>query len=230
MLGGLVSLRDAARLPGFVGVMLIMFCVQAVDRSFGPVLPLYVTRLGTPEAQVAGYSGLIVSLGAVGTALSAWTVGRLGASWPVRKLLIVTLVAGVALCLPLAIVRTPLQLLLTRGLLGLFAGGTLTLGYSLANLVVPEHHKGAAFGVLSSVTLLGSASSPLAMGALTRLDLRAVFVVDAVLYALACGLALRPTRTGAGTAGTAAGAISTPLPPAAADARPAGAPATPPPH
>jgi DHA1 family multidrug resistance protein-like MFS transporter len=214
-LSGLASLRDAARLPGFLGVMLVMFCVQVVDRSFGPVLPLYVSSLGTPPEQVASYSGLVVSLGAVGTAVSAWVVGRLGASWPIKRLLIFTLVAGMALCLPFILVRTPQQLLVTRFLLGLFAGGTLTLGYSLANLAVPEHRKGAAFGVLSSVTLLGSASSPLAMGALTRLDLRAVFVTDAVLYAAACVLALRFRR---------------PPPPAAADSLRSAAPASPAPR
>ncbi|HEU5318755.1 MAG TPA: MFS transporter, partial [Chloroflexota bacterium] len=214
-LAGLASLGDAARLPGFLGVMLVMFCVQVVDRSFGPVLPLYVSSLGTPPEQVASYSGLVVSLGAVGTAVSAWVVGRLGASWPIKRLLVFTLVAGTALCFPFILVRTPQQLLVTRFLLGLFAGGTLTLGYSLANLAVPEHRKGAAFGVLSSVTLLGSASSPLAMGALTRLDLRAVFVTDAILYAAACVLALRFKR---------------PLPPAVGDLPRTAAPATPAPH
>ncbi len=67
----------------------------------------------------------------------------------------------------------------------------MTLAYSVANGAVAPERKGAAFSVLSSVTLLGSALSPLAMGALSAIDLRAVFAVDAALYALAFVWALR---------------------------------------
>ncbi len=96
-----------------------------------------------------------------------------------------TLVAGVVLCLPLALVQSPLQLLLVRVLLGLFAGGSLTLVYALANQGISAREKGAAFGVLSSVSLLGSASSPLVTGALAVVGLRAVFLLDGVLYGVA---------------------------------------------
>src|SRR5690348_15862590 len=111
--------------------MVVLFCAQVVDRSFGPILPLYVAALGTPEDRVASVAGLVVSLGAVGTAVTATLCGRLGMRLPLRRLLLVTRVAGVALCLSMALVRTPLELLAERTLLGLFAGGTLTLGYSL---------------------------------------------------------------------------------------------------
>jgi DHA1 family multidrug resistance protein-like MFS transporter len=179
------ALRAAATLPGFLPVMVVLFLAQFVDRSFGPILPLYVAALGTPADQVASYSGLVVSLGAVGTAVSATALGQLAGRLPGRRLLLATLVAGTALCFPMALVATPGQLLLVRTLLGLFAGGTLTLAYSLANDAVPAASKGAAFGVLSSISLLGSASSPLITGALTRLDIRTVFALDSVLYAIA---------------------------------------------
>jgi MFS family permease len=191
---GLAALRAAARLPGLLPAMVILALVQFVDRSFGPILPLYVAALGTPPDQVASYAGLIVSLGALGTAISAAALGHLAARLPVRRLLVTTLVAGVALCFPLALVAAPAQLLVVRTLLGLFAGGTLTLAYSLANQAIPAERKGAAFGVLSSTTLLGSASSPLVTGALARLDLRAVFVLDGLLYACALLWTRRPGR------------------------------------
>jgi MFS family permease len=134
---------------------------------------------------VASYAGSIISLAAVGTALSAATVGHLAQRRPVRGLLLLTLAAGVALCFPMALVGTPTQLLAVRALLGLCAGGTLTLAYSLANLVVPAAGKATVFGVLSSTALLGSASSPLLTGALAGFDLRLVFYLDSALYAVA---------------------------------------------
>ncbi len=189
--GGLGPLRMAIRLPGLLGVMIVLFLAQFVDRSFGPVLPLYVAALGTPPERVASYAGLIISLAAVGTGISASLLGHLAGRLPVRRLLLLTLVAGVVLCFPMALVQTPLQLLLVRALLGLFAGGTLTLAYSLANKAIPQEGKGAAFGVLSSVALLGSACSPLLTGALAGIDLRAVFLLDSALYAVAFVWALR---------------------------------------
>lgn len=200
-LGAFGALRAAATLPGFLPVMVVLFLAQFVDRSFGPILPLYVAALGTPADQVASYAGLIVSLGAVGTAVSATALGQLAGRLPGRRLLLATLAAGAALCFPMALVSAPGQLLLLRTLLGLFAGGTLTLAYSLANQAIPTESKGAAFGVLSSITLLGSASSPLITGALTRLDFRTVFALDSVLYAVALIWAV---RTAAGAAPAAA--------------------------
>ena len=184
------ALGKAVRLPGFAAVLAVLFLCQVVDRSFGPVLPLYVAELGTPAAQVASYAGLIVSVGAAGTAVSAATLGRLAARIPAQRLLVGTLAAGTLLCLPMAAAQSPLQLLVLRVTLGIFAGGTITLAYSRANAVVPPEGKGAAFGVLSSTSLLGSAMSPLAMGALTALDLRAVFLADTALYAAALVTAL----------------------------------------
>lgn len=207
--GGLGSLRLALRLPGLLGVMTVLFLAQFVDRSFGPVLPLYVAALGTPPERVASYAGLIISLAAVGTGISASLLGHLAGRLPVRRLLLLTLVAGVVLCFPMALVQTPLQLLLVRALLGLFAGGTLTLAYSLANKAIPQEGKGAAFGVLSSVALLGSACSPLLTGALAGIDLRAVFLLDSALYAVAFVWALRARPVHEGV---------TPLPSVAPDA------------
>ena len=79
---------------------------------------------------------------------------------------VASLVAGAALCAPMALVETPTQFLVVRVLLGLFAGGTVTLVMSLANTRIPSASKGAAFGVISSATLLGTAVSPLVTGAL----------------------------------------------------------------
>ena len=86
---------------------------------------------------MASLSGTIISLAAVATGVSASVLGHLTGRCPFERLLLVTLVAGMMLCVPLALVQSPLQLLLVRVLLGLFAGGSLTLVYALANLGIP---------------------------------------------------------------------------------------------
>lgn len=173
------------RLPGFLPILVVLFLAQFVDRSFGPILPLYVAELGVAPDRVASYAGLVISLAALATAVSASTVGHLATRLAPQRLLLAALAAGAALCLPLAVARTPGELLAARVGLGLFAGGALTLAFAAGARELPEARKGAGLGLLSSAGMLGSASSPIVTGALAQLDLRAIFLLDGLLYAAA---------------------------------------------
>lgn len=183
--GGLSELGVAIALPGFLPILGALLLAQMVDRSFGPVLPLYVAHLGTPDGEVASFSGLVVSLGAAAMGVAAGASGLAASRWRPDWLLVASLVAGAALCVPMAIIETPMQFLVLRVVLGLFAGGTVTLVMSLANARIPVASKGAAFGVISSATLLGTAASPLVTGALAGIDLRLVFLMNGALYLVA---------------------------------------------
>jgi DHA1 family multidrug resistance protein-like MFS transporter len=183
--GGLSDLGAVIHLPGFLPILGALLLAQMVDRSYGPILPLYVRDLGAAENEVASFSGLIVSLSAAAMGLSAGASGLVASRWRPDWLLVASLVAGAALCAPMALVETPTQFLVVRVLLGLFAGGTVTLVMSLANTRIPSASKGAAFGVISSATLLGTAVSPLVTGALAGIDLRLVFVLNSMLYLVA---------------------------------------------
>ena len=46
--GGRVTFRNVLAFENFILLMAVVFGLQFVDRSFGPVLPLYVAELGTP--------------------------------------------------------------------------------------------------------------------------------------------------------------------------------------
>jgi MFS transporter, DHA1 family, multidrug resistance protein len=43
-----VSFRNVLAFENFILLMAVVFCLQFIERSFGPVLPLYVAELGTP--------------------------------------------------------------------------------------------------------------------------------------------------------------------------------------
>ena len=190
---GMNDLRLTTALPGFGSILGALFLTQMVDRSYGPILPLFVAHLGTPDNEVASFSGLVVSLGAGAMGVSAGLGGVVASRWRVHPLLVASLVAGVFLCAPMALVETPMQFLIMRVLIGLFAGGTVTLVMSLANTRVPSASKGTAFGVISSATLLGTAISPLVTGALAGFDLRLVFGLNSLLYLVALlGILRRP--------------------------------------
>jgi len=190
------GLREVLRLPNFLPVAAVLFFAQFVDKSFGAVLPLYVAALEPAATGVASMSGLIVSLGALAAAISAGTAGRLAGQHSPWRLMLFSLLGGMLVCLPMAFVDRTWQFLILRMLLGLLAGGTITLAYTVGGLAMPAHGRATAFGFLSSAAMLGMALSPLFSGILAGITLRAVFVVDALLYglALAALLLARPMR------------------------------------
>lgn len=178
------SMRAVVRSPAFLAVALVLFLVQMVDQSFGPILPLFVTTLEGNATQATSWSGFIISAAAIATAISALGLGRVAMRYSPRKLLLGTLFGGMVLCVPMVFVQSAAQLLVLRVGLGLLAGGSVTLAFTLGGHVIPENLRGAGFGMLTSATLIGNAVSPLIAGTLaTIVDLHYVFILNAALYA-----------------------------------------------
>lgn len=175
-------LRQLFALPYFALVFFTILGINFIDRSFGPLLALYVGWLGAPPAMTATLSGLIISVGAIAAAISANVAGRWATPERIHRVLLASLVAGGLLCLPIALATAWWQLLILRPLLGLMAGGSLTLAFTLGSLSLPKDGRAAAFGVLSSAALLGTATSAPLLGLLAQLSLRAIWLFDAALY------------------------------------------------
>src|SRR5262249_51468874 len=72
-LGGL---RGLMLLPNFSLLALLLFTVTAIDRSFAPVIPLFVVGLISDPQEAARRAGFIISLAAFGESFSAWYSGR----------------------------------------------------------------------------------------------------------------------------------------------------------
>src|SRR5204863_466653 len=77
-------------------------------------------------------------------------------------------------------------------LLGIGVGAAMTAAYSAAASVIPDGAHGAGFGVLTSASLVGMASSPFIAGFLSGTSVRIVFIVNVALMAL---LAVTVERT-----------------------------------
>jgi MFS family permease len=69
-------------------------------------------------------------------------------------------------------------------MLGLGIGAAMTASYSAAGAVIPPGAHGAGFGVLTSASLVGMASSPFIAGFVGGASIRIVFIADLVLMAL----------------------------------------------
>ena len=62
--GGRITFRNVLALENFVLLIAVVFGLQFVDRSFGPVLPLYVAELGTSMDAIPIVSGILFSISA----------------------------------------------------------------------------------------------------------------------------------------------------------------------
>src|SRR5688572_16663264 len=75
--GGWEVFSQLIRLPGFLLALFVIFGLQTVDRSFGPVLPLFVSQVGVDGARVPIVAGILFSLGAVSAAAGSQLAPRL---------------------------------------------------------------------------------------------------------------------------------------------------------
>lgn len=188
--------RELAATPGFLLALAVIFTLQTVDRSFSPILPLFVEQLGIAGDRVATVSGLLFSLAAVCAALGHKVAGRFMARWSPREL--VTTIAGTIAAALLIIVLLPSMWTLTAALVvaSLGIGIAMTAAYSVAGALLPADAHVTGFGIMTTASLVGLAFSPVLAGFVGASGLRVVFAVDvALLIALAVIVALRLRTT-----------------------------------
>jgi len=190
---GRVSFRSVLAFQNFILMMAVIFGLQFVDRSFGPVLPLWVERTGAARANVALVSGVLFSVMAITGALGHHFCGRLLRRYSSRLVIgggAAVAAAGAALMSAAGAMagfeRAPIVAVMTVAslLLGLGIGAAMTASYSAAGAVIPPGAHGTGFGVLTSASLVGMASSPFVAGFVGGASLRIVFFLDAVVMGL----------------------------------------------
>lgn len=193
------SWRTLRLVPHFVLFVGIIFALQLVDRSFGPILPLYLTEIGLPAGRVAFLTGVIFTIAAATAAL-----GNQASGWLTKRAACGVVVPVAALLAALATgtfgAAPPVAILLTAAVVfGLGMGVATTVIYTEAGHSVGPSARGVAFGYLQTAYLIGLAVSPVAAGLLGAHSMRAVFFVDGGGLAAVAVLVNRRMRgTGAG--------------------------------
>jgi DHA1 family multidrug resistance protein-like MFS transporter len=177
-------LSDVLRLPSVAGILLLLFLVNFIGRSFTPILPLHLLALGVPRASVSSATGVLIAVYSLAAAFSAAGLGRASRTRPPHRLLAASLLGGAVAVLPMATIASFAGFLGLAVLLGLASGGCLTLCYTIGDRLVPEGQRATSFGFFSGAALFGGAVSPSVAGLLAHLDLRAIYYVDAALFLL----------------------------------------------
>jgi len=183
------DVRAVLRGPGFVLMMAVIFAVTFVDRSFGPILPLYVEHLGVPPGRVALVAGLLFSTTAAGA-----VIGNHLCEYLLLRMRPAEVVAGGAVTAAAALtVFLALSGLWGPGIslavFGVGVGTALTAAYTIGGRTVPAAMHATGFGFMTAASLAGLALSPIIAGLLSRGSLLVVFGVD-VLMLVVVGIAV----------------------------------------
>jgi DHA1 family multidrug resistance protein-like MFS transporter len=178
--GGRVTFRSVLAFQNFLLLMGVIFSLTFIDRSFGPVLPLFVSELGTPPGRVPILSGVLFSLAAGTGALGHQFCGALLHRVSVRSVIAGSAAIGAVGTLVYALSNSTPLLLIGTPIFGAAVGIASTAAYTAAGSVIPAQVRGAGFGVLSTASLAGLALSPVFNGVLAAVSIRAVFVVDTI--------------------------------------------------
>lgn len=185
-----VTVRSVLRLPNFLLLMAAVFLLQYLDRTFGPILPLYIAQLGTPIARVPVVAGAIYSIAAGAAALGHHQSSRLLARAPARGVIVASVATSGCGMLIVGLAPTVSLLMAGTAIFGMATGVAMTAVYAAGGAVIPPGAHGVGFGVLTTASLSGIALSPVFSGLLGAASLRGVFLLNAVVMgALTWGVA-----------------------------------------
>ena len=171
-----VTFGNILAFENFLLLMVVIFGLQLVDRSFGPVLPLYIGQLGFTREEVPVISGVLFSVLALSAALGNQFAGRLLQRMSARAL-IATASLTAAVGLAVFAVRAPLWgLVAAMTVVGACVGIASTAAYTAAGAVIPPAVHATGFSFLTSASLAGLALSPVIAGLVGAQSIQVVFI------------------------------------------------------
>lgn len=166
-------------------LLVVLFLIQVSSAIVFPILPLVVLHLAAPGDPIKLFAGLAFGATAIFSAIAAVGYSRLVDQSGYRRILIYCCFGAAAFFLPQAFAANIGQLLLLRAGLGIFFGALIPATNAMVALVTPRHSRGAAFGLTSSMTALGTAVGPLAGSAIAAsFGLSSIFIATAGVLAL----------------------------------------------
>jgi MFS family permease len=181
-----VAFGNILAFENFLLLMVVIFGLQLVDRSFSPILPLHLGQIGFGSAEVPVLSGVLFSVLAFSGALGNQLAGRLLKHLTARVTIAGTAILSAAALAGFAVASDVWVLAITMFALGVGVGIGLTVAFTAASSVIPREAHGAGFGFLTSASLVGVAVSPVVSGLVGARSIRVVFIGGVVvLIALA---------------------------------------------
>ena len=186
-----ISFRSVLAFENFLLLLGVIFGIQFVDRSVGPILPLYLEQVGITRPPVPVAAGMLFSVTALAASVGHHFCGRLLKQFSARVVISVA-AAGAGVGAALLGVGGGFGVMTAAiALFGYAIGTASTAAYTAAGSVIPSGAQGTGFGVLSSAALTGLAVSPVVAGSLGATTMRGVFVLDVIVLAVLAAVVRR---------------------------------------
>ena len=186
-----ISFRSVLAFENFLLLLGVIFGIQFVDRSVGPILPLYLEQVGITRPPVPVAAGMLFSVTALAASIGHHFCGRLLKQFSARVVISVA-AAGAGVGAALLGVGGGFGVMTAAiALFGYAIGTASTAAYTAAASVIPSGAQGTGFGVLSSSALTGLAVSPVVAGSLGATTMRGVFVLDVIVLAVLAAVVRR---------------------------------------
>ena len=159
------------------GLFITSFVLQLTVQSVAPILPLYIRQLNGHSGNIFMISGFIVSAVGLSEMLSSGTLGKLGDKIGSHRLIIIGLIYSLIVYIPMAFVKTPLQLGVLRFLLGFGSGALVPSVNSLLSKLTPPEGISRIFSFNQMFNNFGQVVGPLLGSAIAGyISYQAVFI------------------------------------------------------
>jgi DHA1 family multidrug resistance protein-like MFS transporter len=182
--------RPLASSRALLSLLAVIAADQVAGSILNPFLPLIIQKLTAGSALVGSTTGMILGLGAVSSALAAFSIGRVSYRLGYKRTLVVCMVGASVFMIPQAFARSALQLLLLRIASCFFVGGNLPSANALIAQRAEQGKQGSIYGLSSSISSGSNALGPV-IGASIAMTagFGAVFLTTAGILA-AAGVAI----------------------------------------
>jgi MFS family permease len=154
------SFRSIILLPGFLISVLVMFGVRFSNSMANPSFPLIVKDFGISPMHLNSMTGAIMAASAVAAAFAAGILGHIGDRMG-RRIVLMACCAGA--CIASAghyFAASLTALFIVRVLFGFTVAGMLPAANAIIHSVVDPRSIGKAYGLATSLSMLGIAVGP----------------------------------------------------------------------
>ncbi|WP_460926992.1 MFS transporter [Pseudomonas sp. MC6] len=162
--------------------------LMVANMSIEPIITVYVQQLVDAVDSVTFYSGLTMSVAALGSIISGPRLGKIADRIGGLKVVAASLALAGLLLIPQAFVTNIWQLIVLRFFMGLALGGLLPCVTALIRHNVDDRSVGRMLGYSTSAQYAGQVLGPVAGGFFAgHIGIRSVFMATCVLL-LCCAL------------------------------------------
>lgn len=165
-----------------ITLFVTFFVLTVALYTVEPIVTVYITQLSNSSGHIALLAGITFSASGLANIIAAPRLGKLSDKIGAHKVILVALVAAGIIFIPQAFVKSPLQLMGLRFLLGLTAAGLNPSVNILVKKITPANLTGRVFGLNMSAGYLGVFGGSVLGGQIAaNFGIRYVFFITSAL-------------------------------------------------